>query len=79
VAILVGLLTTVVLLRAASAVFWAEPVESSTPAAPVREVPPSMWVPMVVLAAASVVLGVVPQIAYPLLDRAADVLATLGR
>jgi formate hydrogenlyase subunit 3/multisubunit Na+/H+ antiporter MnhD subunit len=45
----------------------------------VREVPASMWVPMVLLAVACVVLGVMPQIAYPLLDRAALVLATLGR
>jgi len=33
----------------------------------------------VILAIACVVLGVLPQIAYPLLDRAAVVLATLGR
>jgi formate hydrogenlyase subunit 3/multisubunit Na+/H+ antiporter MnhD subunit len=43
----------------------------------VREVPAIMWVPMVVLAAVCVLLGVYPQAPYPLLDRAAAVLATL--
>jgi len=79
VAVLVGLLTTVVLMRAASAVFWAAPSGQAAAQNPVREVPPSMWVPMVILAAACVVLGVLPQVAYPLLDRAAVALATLGR
>jgi hydrogenase-4 component F len=79
VAVLVGLLTTVVLMRAASAVFWAGPSRQAAAQNPVREVPPSMWVPMVILAAACVVLGVLPQVAYPLLDRAAVALATLGR
>jgi proton-translocating NADH-quinone oxidoreductase chain N len=79
VAVLVGLLTTVVLMRAASAVFWAQPAGSGAVTQPVREVPATMWVPMVILAIACVVLGVLPQIAYPLLDRAAVVLATLGR
>jgi proton-translocating NADH-quinone oxidoreductase chain N len=79
VAVLVGLLTTVVLMRAASAVFWAGPSRQAAAQNPVREVPPSMWVPMVILAAACVLLGVLPQVAYPLLDRAAVALATLGR
>jgi formate hydrogenlyase subunit 3/multisubunit Na+/H+ antiporter MnhD subunit len=34
---------------------------------------------MAVLAAACLALGVFPQAAYPLLDRAATALATLGR
>jgi formate hydrogenlyase subunit 3/multisubunit Na+/H+ antiporter MnhD subunit len=38
-----------------------------------------MWGPMVVLAVACVVLGVFPRLTFPLLDRAANVLATLGR
>ncbi|PWB78708.1 MAG: oxidoreductase [Holophagae bacterium] len=79
VAVVVGLLTTVVLMRAASAVFWAQPAGQRAVNIAVREVPASMWVPMVILAVACVVLGVMPQIAYPLLDRAALVLATLGR
>jgi formate hydrogenlyase subunit 3/multisubunit Na+/H+ antiporter MnhD subunit len=38
-----------------------------------------MWVPMVVLATLCVLLGIYPQAPYPLLDRAAAVLATLAR
>jgi formate hydrogenlyase subunit 3/multisubunit Na+/H+ antiporter MnhD subunit len=60
-------------------VFWAQPSGSGAVTQTVREVPATMWVPMVILAIACVVLGVLPQIAYPLLDRAAVVLATLGR
>jgi formate hydrogenlyase subunit 3/multisubunit Na+/H+ antiporter MnhD subunit len=70
-----GLLTMVVLLRAARTVFWGHPASGLV----AREVPASMWVPMVVLAIACFVLGVVPQAPFPLLDRAASALATLGR
>jgi hydrogenase-4 component F len=76
IAVAAGLLTMVVLLRAARTVFWGHAPAS---AAAVREVPATMWVPMVVLAAACVVLGVFPRLSFPLLDRAATVLATLGR
>jgi len=37
-----------------------------------------MWLPMVTLGALCLLLGLYPQAAYPLLDRAAAVLATLG-
>ena len=72
-------LTIVVMLRAGYKVFWGEPRSSGTSALAVREVPVLMWVPMVVLAAMCALLGVWPQGPYPLLDRAAKVLATLGR
>jgi formate hydrogenlyase subunit 3/multisubunit Na+/H+ antiporter MnhD subunit len=80
-ALLAGLLTAAVMLRAAYRVFWGErPGEAAPAAGPeVREVPASLWVPMAVLAAACLALGVFPQAAYPLLDRAATALATLGR
>jgi hydrogenase-4 component F len=76
-----GLLTAAVMLRAAYRVFWSERPAEATPAGgpDAREVPASLWVPMVVLAAACIVLGVFPQAAHPLLDRAATALATLGR
>jgi len=70
-----GLLTMVVLLRAARTVFWGHPASVLV----AREVPATMWVPMVVLAIACLVLGVVPQAPFPLLDGAASALATLGR
>jgi len=74
-AIATGLLTMVVLLRAARTVFWGHPAAVLA----AREVPATMWVPMVVLAVACFVLGVMPQAPYPLLDGAATALATLGR
>jgi len=79
--LLAGFMTAAVMLRAAYRVFWGEPTQEAAlrQAGDVREVPASLWVPMLVLAAACLVLGVFPQLAYPLLDRAATALMTLGR
>lgn len=79
VAVLVSILTMVVMVRAAYHVFWGESPANGASALSVREVPTRMWAPMAVLAALCVLLGVYPQLPYPLLDRAAAVLATLGR
>jgi len=67
------------MVRAAYRVFWGERGASSTSASVVREVPARMWVPMAFLAGMCVLLGIYPQMPYPLLNRAAAVLATLGR
>ena len=75
IAIAAGLLTMIVLLRAARAVFWGAPAAAVT----AREVPATMWVPMVMLAVACLALGLLPEAPFPLLDRAATVLSTLGR
>jgi formate hydrogenlyase subunit 3/multisubunit Na+/H+ antiporter MnhD subunit len=78
-----SLLTMVALIRPAYRVFWAAPAVGGggagggTVAVAVREVPAALWVPMVVLAAMCVLLGVVPAIAHALLNHAAIVLATL--
>jgi len=74
----VSVLTMVALVRAAYQVFWAAPAGGAAVLSEVREVPAVLWVPMAVLAAACLVLGVAPQLVYPLLDRAAAVLAVLG-
>jgi len=79
IAILTSILTMVVMLRAGYRVFWGEPRSSETSTLVAREVPVLMWVPMVVLAGMCGLLGVWPQGPYPLLDRAAKVLAILGR
>jgi len=79
IAILASILTMAVMVRAAYRVFWGDWRSSSTPELSVREVPALMWVPMVALAALCVLLGIYPQAPYPLLDRAAAVLATLVR
>jgi len=79
IAILVSVLTMVVMVRAAYRVFWGEQGWSGASAPLIREVPARMWVPMVFLAGMCALLGIYPQMPYPLLDRAAAVLATLGR
>src|SRR5271157_1933346 len=79
IAILVSVLTMVVMVRAAYRVFWGEQGWSSASAPLVREVPARMWAPMVFLAGMCALLGIYPQMPYPLLNRAAAVLATLGR
>jgi hydrogenase-4 component F len=78
-AIAVSLLTLVVVVRAARAVFWGAPGGATLALPALREVPASMWLPMAVLAAICLLLGVAPQMPYPLLDHAAAVLSTLGR
>lgn len=78
VAVLASLLTLAVLMRAAAAVFWGAP-RVATPGVAAREVPLTMWGPMVILAAASLLLGLYPQAIFPLLDGAARVLALIGR
>jgi formate hydrogenlyase subunit 3/multisubunit Na+/H+ antiporter MnhD subunit len=77
IAILTGVLTLVTLIHTAYAVFWGEP-RSEKATADIKEVPASMWVPMVILAGVCILLGIVPQVVYPLLDKAAAALATLG-
>lgn len=79
IAVAVSVLTMVVLIRTATAVFWGSPRGLATGQVELREVPVTMWVPMVILATACVVLGVFPQAPYPLLHAAATVLATIGR
>jgi len=79
IAVAVSILTMVVMVRAAYRVFWGEQGSSSASATVVREVPARMWVPMAFLAGMCALLGIYPQMPYPLLDRAAAVLATLGR
>ncbi len=79
IAIAASVLTMVVLVRAAYTVFWGAPRGAALAGDGVREVPALMWAPMVILAAGCLLLGVFPQATYPLLDKAAAVLATLGR
>jgi hydrogenase-4 component F len=79
IAILTSILTMAVMVRAAYRVFWGDRRLSTASELRVREVPVLMWAPMAALATLCVLLGIFPQAPYPLLDRAATVLATLGR
>ncbi|MDP2959628.1 MAG: proton-conducting transporter membrane subunit [Longimicrobiales bacterium] len=77
-AILASTLTMVAILRKAYLVFWAAPVGDAARWESVREVPATMWVPMLVLAALCLLLGVAPGVAYGLLNDAAMLLANMG-
>lgn len=78
VAVLASLLTLAVLVRAASVVFWGAP-RAVAATVEAREVPLVMWGPMVILAGVSLLLGLYPQVVFPLVDGAARVLALIGR
>ena len=78
VAVFTSILTMVALIRPAYRVFWAAPSGDATRFQAVREVPATVWGPMVILAAMCLLLGVVPQVAFGLLSRAAAVLAVVG-
>jgi hydrogenase-4 component F len=79
ISIVTSILTMAVMVRASYRVFWGERSEGTQNAPHVKEVPMRLWVPMAVLATACVGLGIYPQLAYPLLNNATAVLATLGR
>ncbi|MFB3880864.1 MAG: complex I subunit 5 family protein [Armatimonadota bacterium] len=70
-----SLLTLVVVFRAGQAVFWGQPKSGALSPESVREVPASLWVAMVGLAAVCLLLGVYPQLAYPLLNDASLTIA----
>lgn len=78
IAVLTSVLTMVALIRPAYRAFWAAPTGERVHLQDIHEVPPTVWGPMVVLALACLILGVVPQIAYSLLSRAAEALALVG-
>jgi formate hydrogenlyase subunit 3/multisubunit Na+/H+ antiporter MnhD subunit len=59
-----------VVFRAGQAVFWGDPKSGPVALEDVREVPASLWVAMCALAAVCLLLGVYPQLAYPLLNSA---------
>lgn len=78
IAVFTSVLTMVALIRPAYRVFWAAPSGDPKALDRVREVPALIWGPMVALALACLLLGMVPQLAYGLLSKAAQVLALAG-
>jgi formate hydrogenlyase subunit 3/multisubunit Na+/H+ antiporter MnhD subunit len=70
VSVVTGLLTLACMVHAAYRVFWGQPAASYSGSQNSPRVPTSMYVSMVVLAAICLLLGVYPQILYPLLDSA---------
>ena len=78
VAVLTSLLTMVALIRPAFRIFWAAPSVDSEQRDSAHEVPASLTAPMISLAALCLLLGIAPALLFPLLDRAATVLAVLA-
>ena len=78
IAVFTSLLTMVALIRPAYRIFWGEPAQPAAVLECAREVPATLWIPMVALAAACLLLGVAPGIANALLHRAAQLIATVG-
>jgi len=74
IAVATSLLTLIAFVRAGYQVFWSDG-DSEVAEPEVRDAPAAMLVPMGVLAALCVVLGIFPQLVHPLLDRAARALA----
>jgi formate hydrogenlyase subunit 3/multisubunit Na+/H+ antiporter MnhD subunit len=70
VGIFTSLLTLIVVMRAGQAIFWGTPKSAAIPLESVREAPASLWLAMCALAGVCLLLGVYPQIAYPLLNKA---------
>jgi formate hydrogenlyase subunit 3/multisubunit Na+/H+ antiporter MnhD subunit len=70
IAIFTSLLTLIVVMRAGQAVFWGAQKSSALTLDSVKEAPASLYVAMAALAAVSILLGVYPQLAYPLLNKA---------
>jgi hydrogenase-4 component F len=75
--VLASLLTLIVVFRAGQAVFWGAPKPGSVFAQSVREAPASLCVAMLALAGVCLLLGVYPQLAYPLLNRASLSIASV--
>jgi formate hydrogenlyase subunit 3/multisubunit Na+/H+ antiporter MnhD subunit len=78
VAVLTSLLTMVALIRPVFRIFWAAPTVDSEALDRAHEVPALLTAPMITLAALCLLLGVAPALVFPLLHRAATVLAVLA-
>ena len=76
IAILTSVLTLVAFIRAGYRVFWSDG-EPHVGESEVRDAPLAMLVPMGVLAGLCVLIGLYPQVVYPLLHRAALALASI--
>lgn len=74
-----GMLTVACFVWAAFRIFWRKPTPAPNPETAARKVPLLMQASMLILALACILLGVYPQILYPMLNAAADsILRILG-
>jgi formate hydrogenlyase subunit 3/multisubunit Na+/H+ antiporter MnhD subunit len=79
IAVITGFLSIACFGRAAYQLFWTTPSEAKevNPGEIIREVPPTMWTGMIILAGLSIVIGFYPQLVHPTLDRATSIILSL--
>jgi len=79
IAVITGFLSVACFGRAAYQLFWTTPSEAKevNPGEIIREVPPTMWTGMIILAGLSILLGLYPQLVHPTLDRATSIILSL--
>ena len=77
--IVTGMVTVACFVWAAFRIFWRKPASTPNPQIAAKSVPFLMQVSMLVLALACILLGVFPQVLYPMLNAATDsILRILG-
>ncbi|HWT77784.1 MAG TPA: proton-conducting transporter membrane subunit, partial [Candidatus Methylomirabilis sp.] len=79
IAVITGFLSIACFGRAAYQLFWTTSSEAkkATPGEIIREVPPTMWTAMIILAGLSILLGFYPQLVHPILNRATNIILSL--
>lgn len=77
--IVTGILTVACFVRATSRIFWRKPVVADNPGIIIKKVPLLMQASMMILALASILLGIYPHLIYPMLNSATNsILRILG-
>ena len=77
ISIITGIFTLACLVRAAYLVFWQEAEKTPVPMVEVKEVPFWMYFSIVVLALSCILIGVYPNILFPMLDAATRAVLTI--
>ncbi|MBN2319494.1 MAG: oxidoreductase [Acidobacteria bacterium] len=77
VSVLTGVLTLSVFAWAGSRIFWGRPADSET-MEQIKEVPFAMWAPMAIVAGIVLVIGLYPNLIYPILDSASQSILTIA-
>ncbi len=72
ISIITGVLTLACLVWAAYRVFWQAPAKKTEQYDNIKEVPPLVYISLVILAALCIVIGIYPQILHPMLDHATN-------
>lgn len=76
ISVLTGVLTLSVFAWAGSRIFWGPPAASAMEQ--IKEVPFAMWAPMVIIAGMVIVIGLYPNIVYPILNSASQSILSIA-